>query len=131
MTCKSVFILSSPCTYSVTYWCDWDETSVKPRQCALLPEITTICAKWLNSLYLVPPTVLGLFYGVVMIYWWLGIRYMSSHEVTGGLPQGGPSTLLLPPLRQRAASDFAILRLPSNQKVDGGVWATRLIAGTN
>ena len=76
VTCKSVFILSSPCTHLVTYLCDWDEISVKPRQCALLPVITTICAKWLNSLYSAPYAVLGLFCVVALICWWLGIRYI-------------------------------------------------------
>ena len=44
--------------------------------CALLPEITTICIKWLNSLYPAPPAALGLFCVVALICWWLGIRYI-------------------------------------------------------
>ena len=76
VTCKSVFLLSSCCTYSVTYWCNWDEISVKLRQCVLPPEITTNCAKWLNSVYPAPLTVLRLFYVVALICQWLGIRYI-------------------------------------------------------
>ena len=76
MTCQSVFLLSSHRIYTVTYWCNSDETSTKLTPCAPLPLITIICTKWLNSLCWAPTAVLGLLCEVPLICLWLSARYM-------------------------------------------------------